>query len=58
MTGPLDLTSPPERRSLPLPDGLEGVRVDAGLAKLFGFSRSFAAEVSEAGGVVIGRAHV
>ena len=53
MTGSLDLSTPPERRSLPLPDGLEGVRVDAGLAKLFGFSRSFAAEVSEAGGVVL-----
>ena len=53
MTGSPGLSSPPERRSLPLPDGLEGVRVDAGLAKLFGFSRSFAAEVSEAGGVVL-----
>ena len=40
-----------ETRSLPLPDGLAGVRVDAGIAKLLGFSRSFAAEVCEAGGV-------
>ncbi|TFD21681.1 RluA family pseudouridine synthase [Cryobacterium sp. TMS1-13-1] len=47
------MTGNSESRSLPLPDGLEGVRVDAGLAKLFGFSRSFAAEVSEAGGVVL-----
>ncbi|WP_104139160.1 MULTISPECIES: RluA family pseudouridine synthase [unclassified Cryobacterium] len=47
------MTGASESRSLPLPDGLEGVRVDAGLAKLFGFSRSFAAEVSEAGGVVL-----
>ncbi|GEP25465.1 MULTISPECIES: RluA family pseudouridine synthase [Cryobacterium] len=47
------MTGSSESRSLPLPDGLEGVRVDAGLAKLFGFSRSFAAEVSEAGGVVV-----
>ena len=47
------MTGTSESRSLPLPDGLEGVRVDAGLAKLFGFSRSFAAEVSEAGGVVL-----
>ena len=53
MTGSHDVTSQPERRALPLPDGLEGVRVDAGLAKLFGFSRNFAAEVSEAGGVVL-----
>ena len=42
-----------ETRSLPLPDGLAGARVDAGLAKLLGFSRSFAAEVCEAGGVTL-----
>ena len=42
-----------QSRSLPVPDGLEGSRVDAGLAKLLGFSRSFAAEVAEAGGVTI-----
>lgn len=40
-----------ESRSLPLPDGLDGVRVDAGIAKLFGFSRSFAAEIAESSGV-------
>lgn len=42
-----------ESRSLPVPDGLEGTRVDAGLAKLLGFSRSFVAEVAEAGGVIL-----
>ena len=42
-----------ESRSLPIPDGLDGSRVDAGLAKVLGFSRSFAAEVAEAGGVSI-----
>jgi 23S rRNA pseudouridine1911/1915/1917 synthase len=42
-----------ESRRLPIPDGLEGVRVDAGLAKLLGFSRTFAAEVAEAGGVSV-----
>ncbi|MBG6237943.1 23S rRNA pseudouridine1911/1915/1917 synthase [Mycetocola sp. CAN_C7] len=42
-----------ESRSLPVPDGLEGSRVDAGLAKVLGFSRSFAAEVAEAGGVSV-----
>ncbi|WP_308468667.1 RluA family pseudouridine synthase [Rathayibacter soli] len=42
-----------ESRRLPLPDGLDGARVDAGLAKLLGFSRTFAAEVAEAGGVSI-----
>ncbi|WP_447942809.1 RluA family pseudouridine synthase [Microbacterium aurum] len=38
-------------RSMPVPDGLDGVRVDAALAKMLGFSRTFAAEVAEAGGV-------
>lgn len=38
-------------RFLPVPDGLAGARVDAGLAKMLGFSRTFAAEVAEAGGV-------
>lgn len=40
-----------ESRSLPVPDGLEGVRVDAALAKMLGFSRTFAADVAAAGGV-------
>ncbi len=42
-----------ESRSLPVPDGLAGERVDAALAKLMGFSRNFAAEVAEAGGVSV-----
>lgn len=41
-----------ESRSLSLPDGLAGERIDSALAKLMGFSRSFAAEVIEAGGVL------
>jgi 23S rRNA pseudouridine1911/1915/1917 synthase len=40
-----------ESRTLPVPDGLDGVRVDAALAKMLGFSRSFAADVIAAGGV-------
>ncbi|WP_347344344.1 RluA family pseudouridine synthase [Microbacterium sp.] len=40
-------------RSLPVPDGLDGVRVDAALAKLLGLSRTFAAEVAEGGGVTL-----
>ncbi|GAA2238266.1 RluA family pseudouridine synthase [Herbiconiux moechotypicola] len=40
-----------ESRTLPVPDGLDGTRVDAGIAKLLGFSRTFAAEVVDAGGV-------
>jgi len=44
---------PVETRSTPVPDGLDGVRVDAGLARLFGFSRTQAAEMAEAGGVTL-----
>ena len=40
-------------RSLPVPDGLEGERIDAALARLFGLSRSRAAEVIGAGDVSI-----
>ena len=40
-------------RMLPVPDGLAGVRVDAALAKMLGFSRTFAAEIAESGGVVL-----
>ncbi len=40
-----------ELRTLPVPDGLEGERLDAGLARLFGFSRTKAAELA-AGGLV------
>lgn len=42
-----------ETRSLPVPDGLVGERCDVALGKLLGFSRSFAAEVIDAGGVSI-----
>lgn len=42
-----------ESRSLPVPSGLAGERVDSAIAKLLGFSRSFAAEVAEAGGVTV-----
>jgi len=38
-------------RSLPVPDGLEGERVDAALARMLGFSRTKAADIAEAGGV-------
>lgn len=40
-----------EFRSIPVPDGLDGTRVDAALAKMLGFSRTFAAQVIDAGGV-------
>lgn len=40
-------------RLLPVPDGLEGVRVDAGLARLLGLSRTAAAELAAAGDVLL-----
>ncbi len=49
-TSPASGNSVPTRQ-LPVPDGLAGERVDSALAKLLGFSRSFAAEVAESGGV-------
>ena len=42
-----------ESRSLFVPDGLTGQRVDSAIAKLLGFSRTFAAEVVEEGGVTL-----
>ncbi|ALG12834.1 RluA family pseudouridine synthase [Kibdelosporangium phytohabitans] len=40
-------------RTLPVPDGLDGMRVDAGLSKLLGLSRTTVAAIAEAGDVVI-----
>lgn len=40
-----------QHRSVPLPDGLAGSRVDQVLARLFGLSRSAAAKVIDSGGV-------
>jgi len=46
-----------EVRSLPVPDGLEGERLDAALARLFGFSRTKAAALVAGGAVTVdGRA--
>lgn len=42
-----------QSRSLAVPEGLAGERADAAVAKLLGFSRSFAAEVAERGGVIL-----
>ena len=41
------------RRTLPVPDGLVGERVDAALARMLGLSRTAAAQVAEAGGVLL-----
>lgn len=40
-------------RMLPVPDGLDGMRVDAGLAKLLGLSRTVVSELVLAGEVVL-----
>ena len=42
-----------DRRTLPVPDGLDGLRLDAALARLFGFSRTTAASLVDAGGVTV-----
>lgn len=43
----------PETRSLPVPDGLAGERVDAALSRLLGLSRTRAADLAEAGAVIV-----
>ncbi|MGH3718940.1 MAG: RluA family pseudouridine synthase [Pseudonocardiaceae bacterium] len=40
-------------RTLPVPEGLEGIRVDAGLARLLGLSRTAVAGLTEAGAVLV-----
>ncbi|MBA0050344.1 RluA family pseudouridine synthase [Streptomyces sp. AJS327] len=45
------MSTVPEIRTLPVPDGLEGERVDAALARMFGFSRTKAAELATGGKV-------
>lgn len=40
-------------RSTPIPEGLAGMRVDAGIARLLGLSRTAAAAIAEDGGVQI-----
>ncbi|WUH96348.1 RluA family pseudouridine synthase [Spirillospora sp. NBC_00431] len=47
-----------EVRSLPVPDGLEGERVDAALSRLFGLSRGSAADIIAAGDVLLDGAAV
>ncbi|MFC5908344.1 RluA family pseudouridine synthase [Streptacidiphilus monticola] len=47
------MSTVPQYRSLPVPDGLEGERVDAALARMFGFSRTKAAELAAEGKVTV-----
>ncbi|RCV54506.1 RluA family pseudouridine synthase [Marinitenerispora sediminis] len=42
-----------DHRSMPVPDGLEGDRLDAALARMFGLSRSRAAELIAEGNVLV-----
>jgi 23S rRNA pseudouridine1911/1915/1917 synthase len=42
-----------DTRTLPVPDGLDGMRVDAGLAKLLGLSRTVVVAMAESGGVLL-----
>jgi 23S rRNA pseudouridine1911/1915/1917 synthase len=44
----------PDRRHVPVPDGLDGERLDAALARMFGLSRARAAELISAGDVLVG----
>src|SRR5215831_15215339 len=42
-----------ERRTLPVPDGLHGMRMDQAVSRLFGLSRTAAAAIVEAGDAVV-----
>jgi 23S rRNA pseudouridine1911/1915/1917 synthase len=42
-----------EQRSLPVPDGLDGMRLDQAVSRLFGLSRTAAAALVEAGDAVV-----
>lgn len=47
-----------ETRNVLVPDGLEGERVDAAVARLFGLSRTRAAEMAAEGAILVDGAHV
>lgn len=47
-----------DRRTLPVPEGLAGMRADAGLSRLLGISRTQAAELCNAGDVLLDHAVV
>jgi 23S rRNA pseudouridine1911/1915/1917 synthase len=42
-----------DRRSMPVPDGLDGMRLDQAIARMFGLSRTGAADLIDAGDVVV-----
>jgi 23S rRNA pseudouridine1911/1915/1917 synthase len=43
----------PDTRILPVPDGLDGLRLDVAIGRLFGFSRTAAADLIDAGQVSV-----
>jgi 23S rRNA pseudouridine1911/1915/1917 synthase len=43
----------PDRRALPLPEGLHGLRLDQAVSRLFGFSRTAASALVDAGDVLV-----
>jgi 23S rRNA pseudouridine1911/1915/1917 synthase len=47
------LRPPGDRRSLPVPDGLDGMRLDQAVSRLFGLSRTAAATLVEAGDALV-----
>ena len=47
-----------DTRTVLVPDGLEGERVDAAIARLFGLSRTRAADLAADGGVSVNAANV
>lgn len=47
------MTNEATRRYLPIPDGLAGERLDVGLTRLLGISRSLAAKLAEDGAVLV-----
>ncbi len=54
----MTVSTVPQIRALPVPDGLEGERVDAAIARMFGFSRTKAAELAAEGKVTVDGAEV
>ena len=50
---PMTVVLVSDRRTLPVPDGLDGLRLDAAVARLFGLSRTTAAGIADAGEVSV-----
>lgn len=47
-----------ESRAMPVPDGLHGMRIDAGVARVLGLSRTVAATLADAGDITVDGASV